>query len=60
MNMTTDYIVYQNRKNGRFGYSSKEYAYKSNTFLNKRTVFIEVPFSIAEEIVKVMNDEIDD
>lgn len=60
MKLTTDYIVYQNRKNGRYGYSIKEYAYNSATFLNNRTVFLETSFLIAYEIVEVMNSAIDD
>lgn len=60
MKFTTDYVVYQNRENGRFGYATKEYAYTSSTFLNKRVVLLETSFIIADEIVRTMNNEIDD
>lgn len=53
----TDYIVYQNRKNGRYGFAIKEYAYDSPTFLINRTMFLETCFEIAEKIVKVMNND---
>lgn len=58
MKLMTDFIVYQNRKNGRYGFAIKEYAYNSKTFFNKRTLFLETSFIIADKIVRMMNNEI--
>lgn len=60
MKLTTDYVVYQNRKNKRYGFAIKEHAYNSKTFFNKRTLFLETSFAIAYAIVKELNNEIDD
>lgn len=52
-----DFIIYHNRKNNRYGFSTKEYAYNSDTFLNHRTVLLEACFEVAYEVVKELRHE---
>lgn len=52
--MFNEFLVYYNRKNKRYGFATKEYAYKSDTFLKDRTILLETSFEIADEIVKVL------